>query len=54
MKLPAWYAALHEARAHIALASGERAAARQSFAAAAQGFHAAGRPLDVARCREQS
>lgn len=51
MKLPAWYAALHEARAHIALASGERAAAGQSFAAAAQGFHAAGHPLDEARCR---
>jgi tetratricopeptide (TPR) repeat protein len=50
MKLPAWYAALHEARAHIALASGERAAARESFAAAARGFHAAGHPLDEVRC----
>ena len=51
MKLPAWHAALHEARAHIALASGERMAAREGFAAAAQGFHGAGQPLDEARCR---
>jgi DNA-binding SARP family transcriptional activator/tetratricopeptide (TPR) repeat protein len=50
MKLPAWYASLHEARAHIALASGERAAAREGFAAAAQGFHGCGQPLDEARC----
>jgi hypothetical protein len=51
MKLPAWYAALHEAKAHIALASGDRAAAGEGFAAAAQGFHGAGHPLDEARCR---
>ena len=51
MKLPAWYAALHEARAHVALASHERAAAREGFAAAAQGFHGAGQVLDEARCR---
>ena len=51
MKLPAWYAALQEARAHIALASGERVAASEGFAAAAQGFHGAGHPLDEARCR---
>ena len=51
MKLPAWYAALQEARAHIALASGERSAANEGFAAAAQGFHGAGHPLDEARCR---
>jgi len=50
MKLPAWYASLHEARAHIALASGERAAAREGFAAAAQGFHSCGQPLDEVRC----
>ncbi len=50
MKLPAWYAALHEARAHVAMASGERAAAREGFAAAAKGFRAAGQPLDAARC----
>lgn len=51
MKLPAWYAALGEARAHIALASGEREAARQGFAAAARGFHGSGQPLDEARCQ---
>ncbi len=52
MKLPAWYASLHEARAHLALASGQKAAARQGFAAAAQGFHGCGQPLDEARCQE--
>lgn len=51
MKLPAWYAALHEARAHIALASGDPVAAREGFAAAAQGFHGSGHALDEARCR---
>ena len=50
MKLPAWYASLHEARAHIALASGERTAAREGFAAAANGFRGCGQPLDEARC----
>jgi DNA-binding SARP family transcriptional activator len=50
MKLPAWYAALHEARAHVALASDRRAAAREGFAAAAQGFHGCGHALDEARC----
>jgi hypothetical protein len=52
MKLPGWYAALHEARAHVALAQGERGAAREGFATAAQGFQACGQPLDEARCRE--
>jgi DNA-binding SARP family transcriptional activator len=52
MKLPAWYASLHEAHAHVALATGECSAAREGFAAAAQGFHAAGHALDEARCRE--
>lgn len=51
MKLPAWYASLHEARAHIALASGKRGAAREGFAAAAHGFHNCGHVLDEARCR---
>jgi hypothetical protein len=51
MKLPAWYAALHEARAHIALAAGQRSAAREGFAAAAQGFQGCGHVLDEARCR---
>ncbi|MBC5765818.1 AAA family ATPase [Ramlibacter albus] len=50
MKLPAWYAALHEARAHIALASGDASAAKEKFAAAAQGFRASGQPLDELRC----
>jgi ATP/maltotriose-dependent transcriptional regulator MalT len=51
MKLPAWHAALHEARAHVALAAGDAAAARLGFAAAARVFHDAGHPLDEARCR---
>lgn len=51
MKLPAWYASLHEARAHVASASGQRAAAREGFAAAAQGFSDCGHALDAARCR---
>ncbi len=50
MKLPAWYAALHEARAHMALAEGARASAREEFAVAAQGFRGCGQPLDEARC----
>jgi DNA-binding SARP family transcriptional activator/tetratricopeptide (TPR) repeat protein len=51
MKLPAWYASLHEARAHIALAAGKPAAAREGFAAAARGFHSCGHALDEARCQ---
>lgn len=50
MRLPAWHAALHEARGHVALAAGDTQAAQQAFANAAQGFHAAGHPLDEARC----
>jgi len=50
MRLPAWHAALHEARGHVALAAGDTGAAQQAFANAAQGFHAAGHPLDEARC----
>lgn len=50
MKLPAWNAALREARAHVALASGDADAARQGFSAAALGFREAGHPLDEARC----
>jgi DNA-binding SARP family transcriptional activator len=52
MKLPAWYASLHEARAHVALAGGQREAARKEFAAAAQGFQESGQPLDQARCQD--
>jgi hypothetical protein len=51
MKLPAWYASLQEAQAHVAIAAGERGAAREKFAAAAQGFRACGHTLDEARCR---
>jgi DNA-binding SARP family transcriptional activator/tetratricopeptide (TPR) repeat protein len=50
MRLPAWHAALHEARGHVALDAGDSQAAQQAFASAAQGFHAAGHPLDEARC----
>jgi tetratricopeptide (TPR) repeat protein len=51
MKLPAWYASLHEARAHIELAAGRVAAAREGFAAAAREFRACGHAPDAARCR---
>lgn len=51
MKLPAWHAALHEARAHVAWASGDAEGALRGFAEAAQGFGGAGQPLDEARCR---
>lgn len=50
MKLPAWYAARDETRAHLALAQGDVAGARERFAQAARGFGAAGHPLDAARC----
>lgn len=51
MKLPAWDAALEEARAHVASAEGHRDAARRGFALAAQGFTQAGQPLDARRCQ---
>jgi DNA-binding SARP family transcriptional activator len=51
MKLPAWYASLREARAHLAAAAGRRSAAQEGFAAAAQGFHSCGHAMDEARCR---
>ena len=54
MRLPAWNAALHETRAHIALAAGDRPTAAARFAAAAEGFRGAQQPLDQARCREQA
>jgi DNA-binding SARP family transcriptional activator len=50
MRLPAWHAALHEARAHVALAANDTAAARMGFARAAHVFREAGQPLDGARC----
>jgi hypothetical protein len=51
MRLPAWYAALEEVRAHSAAARGEdRARVAEGFATAAHKFRAAGQPLDAARC----
>jgi hypothetical protein len=52
MRLPAWYAALEEVRAHIALAAGDRRASATRFAAAAEGFATAGHPLERRRCLE--
>jgi hypothetical protein len=46
-----WPAALAEARAAIATASGEEVAARELLVEAARRFDAAGQPLDAARCR---
>jgi hypothetical protein len=46
-----WQAAVDEARAHVALAAGDAAAAAQHLAAAARTFGEAGQPLDVARCQ---
>jgi hypothetical protein len=50
MRLPAWYAALDEARGHVARAEGDLHTADLQFTAAAAGFAAAGHPLDRARC----
>jgi DNA-binding SARP family transcriptional activator len=51
MRLPAWYAALDEVRAHVARARGDgEAVAAAGFRAAANRFRAAGHPLDAARC----
>lgn len=50
MRLPAWYAALDEARGHVARAEGDLQTADLQFTAAAAGFAAAGHPLDRARC----
>jgi DNA-binding SARP family transcriptional activator/tetratricopeptide (TPR) repeat protein len=50
MRLPAWNAALLEVRAHRARATGDSDTARDLFRAAANGFAAAGQPLDEARC----
>lgn len=52
MRLPAWHAALEEVRAHLALARDDAPSATAHFAAAADGFRAAGQPLDATRCRE--
>ncbi len=51
MRLPAWYAALEEVRAHMARARGDgEAIAAARFSAAANRFREAGQPLDAARC----
>ena len=50
MRLPAWYAALDEIRAHLARARGEDEKAAAGFRAAALKFRDAGQPLDAARC----
>jgi DNA-binding SARP family transcriptional activator len=51
MRLPAWNAALNEARGHVALASGDTSTAQRAFTTASQGFLAAGQPLDGQRCK---
>lgn len=52
MRLPAWYAALHEVRAHRAIAHGDHATARQRLLAAIEQFTQAGQPFDRARCEQ--
>jgi hypothetical protein len=49
---PAWHAAVDEARGWLGHAEGRTADARQSFGRAADGFRAAGQPLDARRCAE--
>jgi hypothetical protein len=50
MRLPGWYAALDEVRGHRARASADLRSASRLFCAAAEGFRAAGQPLDAERC----
>lgn len=50
MRLPAWNAALVEVRGHIARAHGDTPRAAELFRVAAEGFGAAGQPLDERRC----
>ncbi|WP_420473707.1 ATP-binding protein [Noviherbaspirillum sp. ST9] len=50
MKLPAWHAALHEARAHVALLNGDTEAARENLILAARTYRGAGHVLDETRC----
>ena len=52
MRLPAWNAALAEVRGHIAAAHGDTGRAATQFRAAAEGFGAAGHPLERRRCLE--
>ena len=51
MRLPAWYAALDEVRANVALAAGDGERARACFDAAARRYADAGHPVDERRCR---
>lgn len=51
MRLPAWYAALDEARAHLERQGGSEDAAVELFTQAADRFDDAGQPLDAGRCR---
>ena len=46
----AWEAAVVEAKAHVALADGDPAAAEALFSSAADRFERAGQPLDRDRC----
>jgi tetratricopeptide (TPR) repeat protein len=48
----AWAAALEEARAHLAAATGDATAHRGGLARAAEMFGAVGQPLDAQRCRD--
>ena len=48
----AWQGAVTEARAHLARAEGDSAAAHRLLTAAANLFEAAGQPLDAQRCLE--
>jgi DNA-binding SARP family transcriptional activator len=50
MRLPAWDAALAEVKGHRAQADCDTATAISRFRAAADGFRAAGQPLDETRC----
>jgi len=51
MRLPAWYAAHREVRAHLAAAgAASPAQVASQFAAAARGFREAGQPIDALRC----
>lgn len=50
MRLPGWYAAMHEVKGHRARASGDVGAAGSHFTSAATGFREAGHRLDADRC----
>ncbi len=50
----AWEAAIAEARAHIAAATGDLGTATHDISTAVDTFVAAGQPLDAERCRRQA